>query len=72
MIMCEEQRNVKSLATRVPEDIVHRAEELFPALGGSLVSILCLCAHKVNLSLVYRSYMTKFCDKHVLILVSIL
>jgi hypothetical protein len=60
MIMCDEQRNVKSLAAGLPEDTVHRAEEVFPALGGSLVSILCLCAHKMNLSLVYRSYMAKY------------
>jgi hypothetical protein len=59
MIMCDEQRNVKSVAARVPEDMLHRTEQLFPALEESLVSILCLNAHRIILLLVYMSFMAK-------------
>jgi hypothetical protein len=49
--MCEERvvrllSILQSLATRVPRIILQRAEEMFPALRESLVSVLCMCAQK--------------------------
>ena len=37
------QKILHSLATRVPKVVLHRAEDIFPALNTSLVSILWLC-----------------------------
>ena len=37
------QKILHSLATRVPKVVLHRAEEIFPALNTSLVSNLCVC-----------------------------
>ena len=34
---------LQSLATRVPKILIHRAENIFPALKTSLVSALWLC-----------------------------
>jgi hypothetical protein len=50
-MMCEErvaglQSILRSLATRVPRIILHRAEELFPAMRESMVSVLCMYAQQ--------------------------
>jgi len=37
------QKILHSLATRVPKVVLHRAEDIFPALITSLVSNLWLC-----------------------------
>jgi hypothetical protein len=47
--MCEEQvvglqSILRSLAIRVPKIILQRAEEVFPAVRESMVSVLCVCA----------------------------
>jgi hypothetical protein len=47
--MCEEQvvdlqSILQSLATRVPRIILQRAEEMFPAVRESMVSVLRVCA----------------------------
>jgi hypothetical protein len=46
---CEErvvglQSILRSLATRVPRIILERAEEMFPAVRESMVSVLCVFA----------------------------
>jgi hypothetical protein len=38
------QKILHSLAARVPRILLQRAEETFPAVRGSIVSVLCLCA----------------------------
>ena len=37
------QKILHSLATRVPKVVLHRAEDIFPALNKNLVSSLWLC-----------------------------
>jgi len=37
------QKILHSLATRVPVVVLHRAEDIFPALNNGLVSILWFC-----------------------------
>jgi hypothetical protein len=54
--MCDEQKNLQSLATRVATDIAQTVEKLFPTVGDSLVSVLC-CVRKINLSLLPRNYL---------------
>jgi hypothetical protein len=49
--MCDErvvdlQSVLQSFARRIPRIILQRAEEMFPALRESLVSVLCMCAQK--------------------------
>jgi hypothetical protein len=54
--MCEEETEglqtiLRSLAARVPRIMLHRAEEMFPAVRESMVSVLCLCAQKKRILL---------------------
>jgi len=42
-ISSELQKILHSLATRVPKVVLHRAEDIFPALNTSLVSNVWLC-----------------------------
>jgi hypothetical protein len=50
-MMCEKrvvglQSILRSLATRVPRIVLQRAEEMFPAMRESIVSVLCMYAQK--------------------------
>jgi hypothetical protein len=50
-IMCDDQvswlrKILQSLANRVPKIVLQRAEDIFPAVRESMVSVLCLCAQK--------------------------
>jgi hypothetical protein len=45
-IMCDDQVHfsqfmLQSVVKRQPQIVLQRVEEMFPALGGSLVSVLC-------------------------------
>jgi len=45
-IMCDDQVRfsqfmLQSVVKRQPQIVLQRVEEMFPALGGSLVSVLC-------------------------------
>jgi hypothetical protein len=56
--MCDEQKNLQSLAARVATDIAQTVEKLFPTVGDSLVSVLCcVCVWEINLSLLPRNYL---------------
>jgi len=47
------QKILHSLATRVPKVVLHRAEDIFPALNTSLVSVCgCVCS-KVQCALFF-------------------
>jgi hypothetical protein len=70
--MCEErvvglQSVLRSLATRVPRIMLQRAEEMFPALRETMVSVLCMCAQKRILLSVSsnsqrnKNFMTNLC-----------
>jgi hypothetical protein len=59
--MCEEQaarlhRIRHSLATGVPRIVVQRAEEIFPALGETVLSVLYVCPQKSVLLLSVSSH----------------
>jgi hypothetical protein len=66
--MCDEQKNLQSLAARVATNIAKTVEKLFPAVGESLVSILCWCVQKINLSCLLNlcgQINIVLCEKHV-------
>jgi hypothetical protein len=63
-VMCDERLSrlreiVHSIVTRVPVVIVQRAEEIYPALKESMVSVLCLCAQKGILLFCLQIYVVK-------------
>jgi hypothetical protein len=49
------QKILHSLATRVPRIVLQRAEEIFSAVRGSIVSVSCLCAQTIILLLYVSS-----------------
>ena len=54
------QKILHSLATRVPVVVLHRAEDIFPALSTSLVSILWLCLQQSAECFVFAVVMTHY------------
>jgi hypothetical protein len=53
------QKILHSLATRVPKVILHRAEDIFPALNTSLVSRLYLCFWQSAVCFVFHAAVMK-------------
>jgi len=53
------QKILHSLATRVPKIVLHRAEDIFPALNTSLVSSLWLCFYQSAVCFVFHAAVVK-------------
>ena len=53
------QKILHSLATRVPKVVLHRAEDIFPALNTSLVSSLWSCLYQSTVCFVFRAAVMK-------------
>ena len=66
------QKILHSLATRVPKIVLHRAEDIFPALNTSLVSILWLCLQQSAECIVFHAVVTTHYYIQILLLLWIL
>jgi len=53
------QKILHSLATRVPKVVLHRAEDIFPALNTSLVRSLWLCFYQSAVCFVFHAPVVK-------------
>jgi len=53
------QKILHSLATRVPKVVLHRAEDIFPALNTSLVSSISLRFYQSTVCYVFHTAVVK-------------
>ena len=54
------QKTLHSLATRVPKIVLHRAEDIYPALNTSMVSNLWLCFQQSTVFFVFHVAVMKY------------